>query len=538
MATQQPAQSGYNPQQFNDALRDYLRKLYASQGKSAEEADAALDSASSGGGGGGSGGSTGQGIAALLATLAAKWGAQKVLGPIIQKQVVGPVKDYILQQLGFKAAETGAAAAGAETGAASAAAGAEAAAGGIAPGAAAATEGAAIGAISAGALPAGATALGAGAYAIPAGAAVPAGFTAVGTAANGGLVVASNTSILGGTAAAGSAGAGAAAGGAAATGTGAATTTAAGSGATVSGTMAAAAPYLAAIIAAYMGYQSVKARNKLKGGYGTNLTDDELRQTSVPGFTSKYAPPGAEQGFMRHINPLTGGPAAMVDKLVWGSTKSGAQLYRDRVRKYMTKQGILDPEYNLDLGNGQKFNFGADGGARLANADGKGERRYNEIDTTNKGINTAELTSLLMPVGWSAAMASGDFKEGTRDSITSYMVNAAMQGAKNDEDAFRNARALAAKFGMNTANATQYVDELKKQGMIDSDQDYEIFKTKAAYLAAPEDPKANGDAAFQANLKAYLSQAGFGGAQAAPAAAPAPTRPIPRTGRGPSNGKK
>ncbi len=531
MATQQPAQSGYNPQQFNDALRDYLRKLYASQGKSAEEADAALDSASSGGGGGGSGGSTGQGIAALLATLAAKWGAEKVLGPIIQKQVVGPVKDYILQQLGMKAAETTTVAA---TPAASAAA----------PAAASAASASAAGL---GSLPAGSSALGGGLFSVPAASAsaVPAGFTPVATGVNGSTLFAANSSILGtaptaaaevaATSAAASAPAAAAEVGA----TTAATQTTATGGSTVSGTLSAAAPYLAAIIAAYAAYQSAKARNKLKGGYGTNLTDDELRQTSVPGFTTKYAPPGANQpGIARHMNPFTGGPAAMVDKLVWGSTKSGAQLYRDRVRKYMTKQGILDPEYNLDLGNGQKFNFGADGGARLANADGKGERRYNEIDTTNKGINTAELTSLLMPVGWSAAMASGDFKEGTRDSITSYMVNAAMQGAKNDEDAFRNARALAAKFGMNTANATQYVDELKKQGMIDSDQDYEIFKTKAAYLAAPEDPKANGEAAFQANLKAYLSQAGFGGAQAAPVAAPAPTKPIPRTGRGPSNGKK
>lgn len=397
-------------------------------------------------------------------------------------------------------------------------------------GTAAASNAAAAGAV--GSLPAGTAALGAGAYAIPAGTAVPAGFTAVGTGANGGLIVASNSSILGGSAAAGSAGAGA---GAAATGTGAATTATTGGGATVTGTLSAVAPYLAAIIAAYAAYQSAKSRNKLKSGYGTNLTDDELRQTSIPGFTSKYAPPGAEQGFMRHINPLTGGPAAMVDKLVWGSTKSGGQIYRDRVRKFMTKQGILDPEYNLDLGNGQKFNFGADGGARLKNFEGGGERRYNEIDTTNKNINTAELTSLLMPVGWSAAMSSGDFKEGTRDAITSYMVNAAMQGAKTNEDAFRNARALAAKFGFNTENSTQYVDELKKQGMIDSDQDYNIFKTKAAYLAAPTDPKADQNAAYQANLKAYLSQAGFGGAPAAPVV---PTRPIPRTGRGPGGNKK
>lgn len=327
---------------------------------------------------------------------------------------------------------------------------------------------------------------------------------------------------------------------AAETGAAAATTqtAATGGGATVTGTLSAVAPYLAAIIAAYAAYQSAKSRNKLKSGYGTNLTDDELRQTSIPGFTSKYAPPGAEQGFMRHINPLTGGPAAMVDKLVWGSTKSGGQIYRDRVRKFMTKQGILDPEYNLDLGNGQKFNFGADGGARLKNFEGGGERRYNEIDTTNKNINTAELTSLLMPVGWSAAMSSGDFKEGTRDAITSYMVNAAMQGAKTNEDAFRNARALAAKFGFNTENSTQYVDELKKQGMIDSDQDYNIFKTKAAYLAAPADPKADQNAAYQANLKAYLSQAGFGGAPAAPVVPVVPTRPIPRTGRGPGGNKK
>jgi hypothetical protein len=498
MATQQPAQSGYNPQQFNDALRDYLRKLYASQGRDPREADADLDSANSGGGGG-AGGAAG-GVGALLATLAVKWGAQKVLGPIIKQQVTGPVKDYILQQLGMKTAETGAqagATAATEAGASAATeAGASAATEALSTGATAASEAGATGAAQAamaggeaaligggGALPAGSAAIGAGAYSIPAGAAVPAGYTAVGTAANGGTVVASNTSILGG---------------ASATGTGTGTSTAATAG---SGSYAAAAGIVAGVVAAYMAYRDRKKIQKQAGG--GNLTEEEIKNSGPMSSIvfNKLGPFSKAANHNWNYGPLSG--VRLLEQQIWGSTKSDGQVLRDRVRKAMKNYGIVDDKFQLGFNDGSSFDMGKDGRARLQNADGS-QRQYGDVDL-NDQFQRDTITGT-NPLGYLLAARYG--KKNTPTEIVGYLNNAVTQGTTDRNIADTRIKELYSKAGFKTAeDAYAGIDGLKESGAFD-DQTAQIFRASIAkYLPTAQS----------------LQQ---------------PAKPIPRTGRGPSNVKK
>lgn len=464
MATQS-TQNFAPSSEFAARLREYLRKILTQTGQDPAMADRLLSgqggSQREGGGGGQQQGGT-------------DWGkiAQKV-----GKKAFEYGKDYVMGS-DLAASEAANAAWNAPAMEASNAAWN---AGAMAAADQAAVDAAMAGMISGG-MPAGMTALGAGAYALPAGTAVPAGFTAVGSGVNGGLIVASNSSL-----GAGAAGAGAGAGGTAATTTGAAT------GASTSSTLAAAAPWLAAAAIAYMSYQTYKGRKKMKDEYGTRLTDEEMGETAP--YTSAWLAnklPGGSIG--RDLNPLF-----QLDKAIWGSTKSEGQLYRDRVRNFMKKHGMIGDDYALQLAQGGTFDFGKDGGARLKNLTGEGERRYSELDPTRKDL--ANVTALMNPLAHVLSLSTGHKDQDTINSIAGYLTNAASQGTHSQEDMFKNASDWARKLGINQSNYNQTVDMLKERELLNDAQTEAVLRANLGMIAGDEEGKADTSAA---RLKAYL----------------------------------
>jgi len=417
-----------------------------------------------GSGGGSSGGGAGSAIGGLAAALALKYGVKigaKALGEYLASKGItaNAGVDWVAQQLGLKAAETGA-----QVGAQAATqAGAQAATQAGAQGAAS------VGAGAGGAAIAGMESLGGGLFSIPAGASVPAGYTAVASGVNGGTLVAANSSILGSQAAVGG-GAAATEGGALA-GTQAGTTAATGS---TASTISAAMPWIAAAVAAYMAYRT---RHGMTKQYGTGLTDEEIR-TSVPllGMAYKYAPSFAKKYPI--LDPVLGGPGFYLDQAIWGGHKNEQQLMRDRVRNGLQDNQFLDDHYNVTLADGSKFDMGPDGGKyKLANEKG-GERIYAEGDMTATKYNPFAAVSLLKPLA--ALMTSGG-SEDLGTGMVGYLQNAASSNAKSDADVLNNARAFAAKLGLTHDNFAATIDQYAKDNDL-SPEVANLYKGQLALL--------------------------------------------------------
>lgn len=110
----------------------------------------------------------------------------------------------------------------------------------------------------------------------------------------------------------------------------------------------------------------------------------------------------------------------------FGSGKDKDQHMRDQVREELVKTGFLNPDFTLDLGNGETLDFGKDGNARLPNegADpltGQDWRHYYDVDWSKEGAGG--IVAAVNPLA--AAFARGD-KKLTRD-FAGYLTNAAMK---------------------------------------------------------------------------------------------------------------
>lgn len=311
-------------------------------------------------------------------------------------------------------------------------------------------------------LPAGTTALGAGSYSIPAGASVPTGYTAVGTAADGGTLVASNTSMGGG------------------------------SSSLLGMSYGAWAGIAAGVVASYVAYQNRKKAQKAAGG--GNLTGDEIIDT-VPGsnLITKVVP----KSVIKQFNP-----GYKLDKMIWGSTKSDDQILRDRVRKGMQEYGALDEKWQLKLADGTTFDFGKDGGARLANADGS-SRKYSDIDWNN--ALAAESVADTNPLGFMATAGFGNQK--TQTDMVGYFTNAVTQNAKDRAQVDANIKSVYNSLGYKTRqDAYSTLDGLVEAGKLtkeaadvykqsvnkylpDAEQPQEEQQQERINLELPEEPK-------------------------------------------------
>lgn len=130
--------------------------------------------------------------------------------------------------------------------------------------------------------------------------------------------------------------------------------------------------------------------------------------------------------------------------------KDRDQMMRDQVRNYLVDRGVLSPDYQYTDTQGNTFNMGLDGGARLqnfagANIDNEADRGTYDVDFTNP--LAANTVGYLNPL--SAITTRGQNDKLTSDT-TGMLTNAALSGAKTDEDARREALALYLRSGLDT----------------------------------------------------------------------------------------
>lgn len=128
------------------------------------------------------------------------------------------------------------------------------------------------------------------------------------------------------------------------------------------------------------------------------------------------------------------------------SGKSDAQLLRDDFRGKLQETGVADKDYNITLANGDKYNIGKDGKAKLTNVDGKTTRRTWDVDWENPLAKYAvdKLDPRVRSVYTQEAAKAGIPVE----QYTGMLVNAATSNAKNEKEVDANINAFLGKSGL------------------------------------------------------------------------------------------
>jgi len=257
-----------------------------------------------------------------------------------------------------------------------------------------------------------------------------------------------------------SAGAGAGAGGGAGIGTAANGGTMLANGTTTGGS---AATSTAGSYAGTAG-QVLGGAAALYGGY--TLGDMALNHKQRGGASgrTKGALAGAAVGtyIMPGIGTLLGGLAGTA----LGSIRSGKHVdhyYRDRIRESLVKSKAIDKDFNITLADGHTYNIGVDGGPRAE----FGGYSPHAVDMTRKNIG--QVIGMMNPL---SAIVVGDDRSGYRSNMAGYYTNAAASGG----DAVANARKIYESHGIkDLATAKAQVDALVKAGKMDA-QTGQIYK--------------------------------------------------------------
>jgi hypothetical protein len=217
---------------------------------------------------------------------------------------------------------------------------------------------------------------------------------------------------------------------------------------------------------------------------------DESRQGSPARSIGEGAMAGAgigtaiAPGIGTAIGAGVGALGGLAGKLT-ASGKSKDQMKRDMVRKQLREMGALDEQWSIGLADGSRFDYGKDGGARLANYDGKGERSYKDVDFNNPFANRA--VAMTNPLGY--LMGGKDTKLSTE--MVGYHTNAVTSNAKDEKQVEENARSLYNQFGFKTReDAIAGLDQLKADGAINEDL-YAAFTSEVSRLlpSGAEAPK-------------------------------------------------
>jgi polyhydroxyalkanoate synthesis regulator phasin len=173
-----------------------------------------------------------------------------------------------------------------------------------------------------------------------------------------------------------------------------------------------------------------------------------------------------------------------------GTTKNADQVYRDRVRKDLQKVGFLNQQdktdYTVKFSDGAVFDLGKDGNAKLINADGKGERKYREIDFTNPlaqtGLNHTNGLAHLVTAGVPD-------KKGTKYDYAGYFTNAVTEGAKDEGMIKGRAKELYTKAGFDSIEkADAAYDAMVEAGRI-SKEEAAAFKQEARSVGLASEAK-------------------------------------------------
>lgn len=166
-------------------------------------------------------------------------------------------------------------------------------------------------------------------------------------------------------------------------------------------------------------------------GIGAYTAGKGLEALKNSEFSSKNPLTGLKEG-IDAAGPLNAVP--VLGQLPWiagalgamfGSGKDKDQHMRDQVREELKSTGFLNPDFTLTLPNGESFDWGKDGNARLPNEGidpltGKDWRHYYDVDWSKE--KAGGVVAAANPLA--AAFARGD-KKLTRD-FAGYIANSAM----------------------------------------------------------------------------------------------------------------
>jgi len=147
-------------------------------------------------------------------------------------------------------------------------------------------------------------------------------------------------------------------------------------------------------------------------------------------------------------------PAASITGTIagslFGSGKDQDQRSRDAIRASMVESGFLDPNYNVSLAEGAKFDIGKDGSEQLYNID------LSAPDASRDLNLVAPLAKIL---------TGGDEKLGS--DFSGYLTNA----VRSTGDPLANAKELYAKAGITSWDqGRQALQELKDAGSISAEE--------------------------------------------------------------------
>jgi hypothetical protein len=128
------------------------------------------------------------------------------------------------------------------------------------------------------------------------------------------------------------------------------------------------------------------------------------------------------------------------------SGKSEAQSLRDDFRGKLQETGVVDKDYKITLANGDKYDIGKDGKAKLTNIDGKTTRRTWDVDWDNPLAKYAvdKLDPRVRSIYTEEAAKAGIPVE----QYTGMLVNAATYNAKTEKDVEANINAMLGKSGL------------------------------------------------------------------------------------------
>jgi hypothetical protein len=128
------------------------------------------------------------------------------------------------------------------------------------------------------------------------------------------------------------------------------------------------------------------------------------------------------------------------------SGKSDAQLLRDDFRGKLQETGVANEDYKITLANGDQYDIGKDGKAKLTNIDGKTTRRTWDVDWDNPLAKYAvdKLDPRVRSIYTEEAAKAGIPVE----QYTGMLVNAATSNAKNEKEVDANINAFLGKSGL------------------------------------------------------------------------------------------
>ena len=224
-------------------------------------------------------------------------------------------------------------------------------------------------------------------------------------------------------------------------------------------TLAGAAPYLGIVAGGYQGYKtaemlgnSAAGSQRTQQGALSGAASGALMGSSIDAATG-----GATLGLGTLIGGIVGGTAGAIGSWT-GSSKGKAQFMRDNIRGVLKEGNILNDKYQGTLADGTLYDFGKDGSTL----------KWKEIDK----VAAANPNAWNSTVPLTDALSAGYGFVGQKASdISAWYAKGAVSNAGDDANVAKaNARHFAAQQGITYDSIKSKLDEAIKDSRISQTQ--------------------------------------------------------------------